>query len=154
MADATRIALRTAAPARLGDALGLVLGGEINRAVASGERTALRLGPDEWLILAPAGEAAALMSAGMGLPASLVDVSDRSVTRLVEGLHASAILNAFVALDLNLAAFPIGMCTRTLLGKAEVVLWRTAQASFRLEVGRSFAPYVAGCLEEAGREFA
>ena len=45
------------------------------------------------------------------------------------------------------------MCTRTVFGKAEIVLWRTAAETFRIEVARSFAPYVWACLEEARREF-
>jgi sarcosine oxidase subunit gamma len=43
------------------------------------------------------------------------------------------------------------MCTRTLLGKAEIVLWRIGAAAFRLEVWRSFAPYVSAFLAEAAR---
>jgi sarcosine oxidase subunit gamma len=43
------------------------------------------------------------------------------------------------------------MCTRTVLGKAEVLLWRTDAQAFRLEVWRSFAPYVAQFLGEASR---
>jgi heterotetrameric sarcosine oxidase gamma subunit len=35
------------------------------------------------------------------------------------------------------------------LGKTEIVLWRRAQASFHLEVWRSFAAYLAAFLEEA-----
>ena len=56
-------------------------------------------------------------------------------------------------LDLDQAAFPVGMCTRTLFGKAEIVLWRKADDAFRVEVWRSFAPYVLGCLGEACREY-
>jgi sarcosine oxidase subunit gamma len=44
------------------------------------------------------------------------------------------------------------MCARTLLCKAEIVLWRTAPSTFRLEVWRSFMPYVAGVLREAARD--
>jgi heterotetrameric sarcosine oxidase gamma subunit len=44
------------------------------------------------------------------------------------------------------------MGTRTLLGKAAIVLWRTAADVFRIEVWRSFTPYVWACLEEARRE--
>ena len=54
-------------------------------------------------------------------------------------------------LDLDERAFPVGMCTRTLLAKAEVVLWRIAPDSFRLEVWRSFAAYVSLYLAEAAR---
>jgi sarcosine oxidase, subunit gamma len=44
------------------------------------------------------------------------------------------------------------MCTRTVLAKAEIVLWRRAHDSFHLEVWRSFAGYVSGVLAEAARE--
>lgn len=153
MADATRIVLRTADPKALGEALGLTLGSRLNRATICGARTALHLGPDEWLLLAPSGQGEALVAAAAGQVASLVDVSHRNVGIAVEGKHAVEMLAAFVALDFAEAAFPVGMCTRTVLGKAEVVLWRTGLEAFRLEVARSFAPYVRGCLAEAGREF-
>ena len=44
------------------------------------------------------------------------------------------------------------MATRTLFVKAEIGLWRRADTAFRLEVGRSFAPYVAHMLNEAARD--
>lgn len=154
MPDATRIVLRTADPAALGVALGMTLGTRINRAALSGARAALHLGPDEWLLLAPASEAAALMAASTGQNASTVDVSHRSVTVTVVGPHAVEILNAFIALDLAEPSFPTGMCTRTLFGKAEIILWRTGIDAFRIDVWRSFAPYVRACLAEAEREFA
>jgi sarcosine oxidase subunit gamma len=43
------------------------------------------------------------------------------------------------------------MCTRTVLAKAEVVLWRTGVESFRLEVARSFVAYASEYLAEAAR---
>ena len=85
--------------------------------------------------------------------ASAVDVSHRSVGIEVSGAHATDILAAFVALDLAEVTFPVGMATRTLFGKAEIIIWRTGAETFRIEVWRSFAPYVWQCLEEAGREF-
>jgi sarcosine oxidase subunit gamma len=45
------------------------------------------------------------------------------------------------------------MCTRTVLGKSEVVLWRTGAHAFHIEAWRSFLPYVWRFLEEAAREF-
>jgi sarcosine oxidase subunit gamma len=45
------------------------------------------------------------------------------------------------------------MCTRTVLAKAEIVLWRTAAQSFHVEAWRSFLPYVWAFLAEAAREF-
>ena len=43
------------------------------------------------------------------------------------------------------------MCTRTVMARAEVVLWRTAADAFRLEVSRSFVAYVSEFLAEAER---
>jgi sarcosine oxidase subunit gamma len=71
----------------------------------------------------------------------------------VSGPRADWAINACCALDLHEAMFPIGMCTRTVFGKAEIVLWRTADVTFRVEVARSYAPYVWALLEEARREF-
>ena len=55
---------------------------------------------------------------------------------------------------MTVPAFPEGMCTRTLLGKAEVVLWRHRPQSFRVEVRRSFAAHAWDFLQEAAREHA
>jgi sarcosine oxidase subunit gamma len=44
------------------------------------------------------------------------------------------------------------MCTRTVFEKAEIVLWRTETFVFRIEVWRSFVPYVHALLTEAARE--
>ena len=156
---ATRLAVRGRgeAVAALGDAFGLGLPPDTCRANSSGSRSALWLGPDEWLLIAPDGEAPALaawMADALGdAPSSIVDVSDRNVGIAVSGPKAAEAINGFCPLDLHVAAFPVGMCTRTVFGEAEIVLWRTAAETFRIEVWRSFAPYVLGCLEEAGREY-
>jgi sarcosine oxidase subunit gamma len=116
---------------------------------------ALWLGPDEWLLLGPLGEAAHLASAITralaSTPHALVDISARNAGLVVTGPLVEAVLSAGCPLDLDRNAFPVGACTRTLLAKAEVVLWRTAVDAFRLEVARSYAPYVIGLLAEAIR---
>jgi len=125
------------------------------RAGVQDERAALWLGPDEWLLIcgeqAGNGTAAALGAALAELPHSLVDVSHRQVALELAGPRAETLLAAGCPLDLHISAFPVGMCTRSVLGKAEVVLWRTAAQVFRIEVWRSFASYLTGFLEEAGR---
>jgi sarcosine oxidase subunit gamma len=130
---------------------------EACRAAAGGERSALWLGPDEWLLIAPEGQAEAIASelaTALGSePASIVDISDRHIAIEVNGPKASETLNAFNPLDLHPDSFPVGMCTRTVFGKAEIALWRTAPETFRIEVWCSFAPYVLGCLAEATREY-
>ncbi|MGH7749923.1 MAG: sarcosine oxidase subunit gamma [Candidatus Dormibacteria bacterium] len=130
------------------------------RATCAGDRAALWQGPDEWLLLSTAASGdraqaplneASLEEALQGLPHSLVNVSHRQIGLELRGLHAALLLAAGCPLDLEAGAFPVGMCTRTVLAKAEVVLWRTDPQLFRLEVWRSFATYVAAFLTESAR---
>jgi heterotetrameric sarcosine oxidase gamma subunit len=147
----TRIVIRAdqEAAVAIGDTLGVTLPLVACRSNRSSDRAALWLGPDEWLVLADEGAELPTDYA----TASIVDVSHRDTALSVSGTRATWAINAFCARDLHLSAFPIGMCTRTVLGKAEIVLWRTAEESFHIEVARSFAHYVWACLEEARREF-
>lgn len=114
---------------------------------------ALWLGPDEWLLLAPTSEAGHIptsIARALGrTPHSLVDISARNVGLVVTGPSSEDVLNTGCPLDLDRTAFPFGMCTRTLFGKAEIVLWRTAADAFRLELARSYLPYVIGLLAKA-----
>jgi sarcosine oxidase, subunit gamma len=154
---ATRHILRGGPAVRLAAsrALGLEIPASACRALASGERAALWLGPDEWLLLnvGTAAEEAppALAQALAELPHSLVDVSHRQVAIALSGPRAPLLLAAGCPLDLDPGAFPAGMCTRTMLAKTEIILWRTGTLAFRLEVWRSFAAYVAAFLVEAER---
>jgi sarcosine oxidase, subunit gamma len=121
----------------------------------AGERAALWQGPDEWLLLAEEGAtelASQLETALASVFHALVDVSHRQVGIALEGPGAARLLAAGCPIDLDLRAFPVGMSTRTLLVKAEIGLWRREDESFRIEVGRSVAPYVARILSEAARD--
>ena len=155
---ASRWVLRGARPvmAAAGTALGLNISDTACRSARNGERATLWLGPDEQLVLAPVadGEAVArqLRDALSALPHSIVDVSHRQLAIEVCGPTAQTLLNAGCPLDLHISSFPIGMCTRTLLGKADIVLWRTDADTFHVEVWRSFADYAARFLAEASRE--
>ena len=90
-----------------------------------------------------------LRQAIAGRPASLVDIGHGNCAVIIDGKGAARLLNAGCPLDLDLAAFPVGMCARTLFTKAEIVLWRTAANTFRVELSRSFAPYMVGHLAVA-----
>jgi sarcosine oxidase, subunit gamma len=155
---ATRYVLRGSPQAMTaaGTALGLTISQAACRAATNGSVAALWLGPDEQLLLAP--EAAdlvpALAPALRDLPHSLVEVSHRQIALEISGPHAAAVLNAGCPLDLDLSAFPVGMCTRTVFAKAEIVLWRTDETVFHVEVWRSFASYVTEFLAEVAREVA
>ncbi len=154
---ATRFILRGGpdAAAPVGAAFGVAPPLQPLRAISEGARAALWLGPDEWLLIAedePAELGAKLEAALAGVPHALVDVSHRQCAIEVAGPGAARLLNAGVPLDLDPAAFPVGMVARTLLLKAEIVLWRREAERFRVETGRSFGPYVAAVLEASARD--
>jgi len=155
--SASRYVLRGSAQVMTaaGSAVGLAISQVACRAAVNGtQAAALWLGPDEQLLIGPesADFAATLTPALRDLPPSLVDVSHRQIALEVSGPHAAAVLNAGCPLDLDLTAFPIGMCTRTVFAKAEIVLWRTGSDVFHVEVWRSFASYVTEFLAEVARE--
>jgi sarcosine oxidase, subunit gamma len=139
-------------PDVLGTALGFALPTTPLRASGDAARAALWLGPDEWLLIGAAAEAKDMLTelqAEMSGAACLLDVGHRTVGLDLTGPRAAEVLACGCPLDFALPAFPVGMCTRTLFGKCEVVVWRRADASFYLEAGRSFAPYLVSFLSEA-----
>jgi sarcosine oxidase subunit gamma len=83
-----------------------------------------------------------------------VDVSHRSCGFTVHGELAATVINHGCPLDLSHASFAVGMCTRTLFEKAEIILWRVDEHTYHVEIERSFAPYVWNMLVEAREEFA
>jgi len=123
-------------------ALGVAFGEPLRARITNGIAT-LRLGPGEWLLLAPANWRPPRISPTM------IDVSHRQIALEVSGPGADDTINAHCALDLHPSAFPVGMCTRTVFAKTEIVLWRTGTDTFRIEVARSCAPYVRACLDLA-----
>jgi sarcosine oxidase, subunit gamma len=159
LAPRARFTLRGGATAQeaAGRAFGLPLPTEPCRSSAGGTRAALWLGPDEQLLIGLESDTAALRTALeaalAGIPHSLVDVSHRQTALEISGPHAADILNGASPLDLSIETFPVGMCTRTVLDKSDIVLWRTRSDAFHIEVWRSFTDYVASLLGEIGREF-
>lgn len=153
---AERISLRApeASLAALSKALGLTLPKKPKTSAAKDGRFALWLGPDEWLVIDDAGGDPLADCAKVKQLHSAVGVSHRNVAIAVAGPGAEATLNAGCPQDLSLAAFPVGACSRTILGKVEIVLYRTAEETFRVECWRSFSDYVFTFLSEAARDAA
>jgi heterotetrameric sarcosine oxidase gamma subunit len=110
------------------------------RAVTGGDLAVLWLGPDEYFGI---GEAPPAITT--------IDLSHQTVAFRVSGPRAAWCLNAFCPLDLD--AVPEHFCTRTIFGKAEIILWYLGAAEFHIETARSYAPYIWALLEEARREF-
>ena len=108
----------------------------------------------EWLLLVPEPDGGALRqalaNALVAVAHSIVDVSHRETELVIRGDGRARVLNAGCPLDLAEDTFPPGMCTRTLFGKAQVVLWRGKPRRFRLFVARSYARFVC-CLSRACR---
>jgi sarcosine oxidase subunit gamma len=126
------------------------------RAAEKGARAAIWQSPDEWLLIAEDSEPAPLIetlqAALAEIPHGLVDVSHRQAAVEVSGPGAARLLSAGAPLDLAPAAFPVGMAARTLLVKADILLWRRGAERFRLEFGRSFSTYVVDILAQAAAD--
>lgn len=138
-----------------------------------------KLGPDEWLaILNPPAlgevavrraEPAPAKAGGGGLSSgvtpsvslrepsppeggdfggiSIVDVSSRSIGISITGPDAAELIGAGCPLDL--ARMGPGRATRTLFETVEIILIRTGDTGFYIDVWRSFAPWLFAALTAA-----
>jgi sarcosine oxidase, subunit gamma len=154
--DATRLSLRapSASLGALSKALGVKLPEKPKTSASKGARHALWLGPDEWLVI-DEGEADLIAACAKASALhSAVDVSHRNAAILISGAGVEDVLAAGCPQDLSLGAFPVGAATRTVFGKVEIVLHRTAGDAFRVEVWRSFSDYAFTLMEDAARDVA
>jgi len=138
----------------LAAALGCALPTEPNTvATGSGERRVLWLGPDEWLVVAPAGEEPALerelRAAMAGRFGAVTDVSANRTTLELAGARVREVLMTGCALDLHPRAFGPGRCAQTTLARAQAIVERSGADAFRLYVRPSFAGYVVTWLLDA-----
>ena len=121
-----------------------------NTVTSRGDRRALWLGPDEWLIVGPEGKQDALQDALRdGLDAalgSIVDVSANRTVLEIRGVKARDLLAHGVPIDLDARTFGPGRCAQTLLAKAQVIIERRDELVFQLCARTSFAGYVAEWL--------
>ena len=136
----------------LSKALGLALPDRPKTSAQKNGRAALWLGPDEWLVIDQTDRDPVADCAGVSQFHSAVDISHRNVGIIVSGPGAEATLAAGCPQDISLASFPVGACSRTVLHKVEIVLWRTGPEEFRVECWRSFADYAFTLLAEASRD--
>lgn len=153
---AHRVSLRApdASVGALSKAIGLTLPKKPKTSASKGTRTALWLGPDEWLVIDEGAKDPLDGCAKVAALHSAVGVSHRNVAFSVVGADAANAINAGCPQDLSLDTFPVGACSRTILGKVEIVLLRTAEEAFRVECWRSFSDYVFTFLTEAARDAA
>ena len=148
----------TPAAERVEAALGLILPTACGATGATDGRTALWLGPDEWLVVSevdgPGDLVALLDDALAGAPGSAVDVSANRTTLELSGERARQVLEKGCALDLHPRSFGPGRAVSTTLGPVPLVLWQTGEETYRLLPRSSFADYLARWLLDAAAEFA
>ena len=153
----TRLSLRARGDLTpLNKALGMTLPGRIGRRASSDELEAICLGPDEWMLRTTAALADDIVSACGEVypshPHSLVDVSGREVTYLIDGPRANNLLTLGMARDPDSIA--VGTGRRTNFDGVTVILWRDGESKFRMDVWHSLAPHVKNLLETGCRELA
>jgi sarcosine oxidase subunit gamma len=152
-----RVAPGSAAAAAVAGVLGAPLPTAPNTTVVGDNVEVLWMGPDEWLVVAPAGAEGlvpALEDAVGAGHATVVDVSDQRTAIDVAGADARDLLLKGCALDLHPRAFGVGRCAQTLLARANVVLVsRDDEPAYRVFVRASFAEYLAEWLLDAAAEY-
>jgi sarcosine oxidase subunit gamma len=140
---------------RLAAGLGFPLPIVPNTVGSTGDRRALWLGPDEWLVVGPDGQQKALeqaLRAGLdGAPGSIVDISANRALVEIRGRKARELLEHGVPIDLDERSVGPDRCAQTLVAKAQVIIERR-ESSFVLYVRTSFAGYVADWLLDAAAD--
>jgi sarcosine oxidase subunit gamma len=138
---------------RIADALRFALPVTPNTVASKGDRRALWLGPDEWLVVGPDGEQPALergLRDALGEAYSAVtDVSANRTLLEIRGANARELLAHAIGIDLDPRSFGPGRCSQTLFAKAQVILESGGELAFVLHVRSSFAGYVADFLLDA-----
>ena len=126
-----------------------------NRWLAAGELRLFWLGPDEWLIQAPAERETSLVQ-GLrrvleGQHVAVAVLSGGQTVIGLRGVEAAQILAKGCTLDLHPRTLQAEDCAQTRLAKANVLLHRLPEGDgFEITVRRSFADYLWRWLADAG----
>lgn len=133
--------------------LGLDQAPAMLKAERVGETAMVRLGPDEyWLESDDLSAGEKLRDAVRGSFAAVTELGHRLAAVELKGEASADIINGACPLDLDIETLPAGSSTRTVMGKAEIVLERLDTQHFQLITNRSFAPYLLALLTELARE--
>jgi sarcosine oxidase, subunit gamma len=140
--------------AAIQDSLGLELPMVPGKSNGNDRHLALWFGPDQWLIVAPDGDAIKLVDSLDADNISAVDVSDLRAQFELAGPLAADVLRKGCGIDLHPRAFKAGDCALTALARVRVALLHTSEAhTYRIFVERSVAPYLWDWLVDAMIEF-
>lgn len=127
-----------------------------NQAIQAGNRMVIWLGPDEWLIVAEAGAATAIMAdletAKLGHMAT-TEVSNAYGMITIDGKSSRAMLAKHCAIDLDAGVFTAGSAVQTIMGHAGIILVATGDNNFNVIGRSSFMPYLVTLLADASIEY-
>lgn len=134
------------------EGFGVTLPVEPNTAVgtAAGATRALRLGPDEWLLVSDSRTFEVPANIGSG---TITDVSHGRAALRVSGPHVRAVLAKGCPLDLHPRGFPLDRCAQTAIAKVSVILDHMQADVFDLYCSRSHAGSFWHWLTEAAAEY-
>lgn len=166
----TQIGLRAVPGTEAGDVLETALGAALPRRVGevtgipdgTGDLAVLWLSPDEFLLVAPdeavsgvaTTEYAGRLAGALGdRPGQVVDVSANRTTLELAGPRARTVLEKSCRIDLHPREFPVGRAVVTVLGTTPVILWHTAEETWRVMPRASFATHTVRWILDGMREF-
>jgi sarcosine oxidase subunit gamma len=117
-----------------------------------GDRDALWLGPDEWLVVSEVEPGKTIVrdlrSRVVGRHASMVDVSAARTVIELTGPGRLDVLSAGCGLDLHPRSWRLGMCAQTVLARVGVLLQERDEAT-RVFLRPSYAGYLVTWLAHA-----
>jgi sarcosine oxidase subunit gamma len=139
-------------------ATGVDLPVKANTVNTSGENRILWLGPDEWWLVAPGENRAALIeqlrNAFSGQHTAVIDVSESRTVIGLSGPAARDLLARGISLDLHPRVFGPGQCAQTGMSKANVLLHQTgAEPTYEIYVLKSFADYLWRWMSLTAEDF-
>ncbi len=136
-------------------AFGALIPGKIGEMTQTGQSSSLCLGPDEWQLMVPTALANPLAKNFAHLratvPHSLVDITHRQIGIIISGPLATRIISAGCPLDLS--ELPVNGCARSILDKVQVIIMKTGEHDYHLEIMRSFVPFAWRFLQNAAEQY-
>ena len=128
-----------------------------NKFTTAGERHAVWLGPDEFMIICEAGKdeelASAIHTSFGSLHAAVTNITDALAAFHLKGAAVRQVLAKGCALDLHQNSFTSDDAAQTLLSHAAVTIMALADDEFIVICRTSFASYLHDWLLDAALEY-
>ena len=129
----------------------------VNKFTTAGERHAVWLGPDEFMIICEAGKdeelASAIHTSFGSLNAAVTNITDALAAFYLKGAAVRQVLAKGCALDLHHSSFTSDDAAQTLLSHAAVTVMALADDEFIVICRTSFASYLHDWFLDAALEY-